>query len=109
MRIWGLVIAAVLALALTAHGQTPDRRGEVVTREPTYGGEVASAPIPPSMHTRNVNPGHPGWGGCVPSSVRTNALYQGVPREDVDRFWETAKRRVGVSGTGPDLLIDMVR
>lgn len=111
MRIWGWLGALAIALALAsfASAQSPDRRGEVVTRVPEYAGERASAPIPPQFHTRNVNPGHPGWGGCVPSSLRTNALYQGVPREDVDRFWELAKRRVGVTGTGPDLLIDLVR
>lgn len=99
-----LALLFLLALPTFALGQT-----EVRTDKPEYQGTRANAPVPPSMHTRNHNPNMPGWGGCVPSSVRTAALYAGVPRHQVDAFWAEAQRRVGHGGTNPQLLADMLR
>lgn len=82
---------------------------EVRLARPEYRGERANAPVPPSMHTRNVNPLKPMWGGCAPSSARTAALYHGVPRGQVDHFWRLAQDRVGIGGTNPQMLHAMLR
>lgn len=111
MRTWGMVIAAVVALSLLA-GSAPSRaQTEVRTTVPEYAGTRANAPVPPSMHTANRNAitHDPMWGGCVPSSVRTAALYHGIPAEKVDAFWHEAQRRVGRGGTNPQLLAEMLR
>lgn len=100
-----LSIALLLMFATTvAQAQT-----EVRTAVPEYDGTKANAPVPASMHTWNHNPRLPMWGGCVPSSVRTAALYHGVPAENVDEFWHLAQQRVGIGGTNPQLLAEMLR
>lgn len=109
LRLWALWAIGMVAVALSFAGRPAHAQTEVRTAVPEYDGTRANAPVPPSMHTHNVNPGHPGWGGCVPSSVRTAALYHGVPAEQVDAFWHLAQRRVGVGGTNPQLLAEMLR
>ncbi|MDR3634324.1 MAG: hypothetical protein P4L84_11015 [Isosphaeraceae bacterium] len=80
-----------------------------MTRVPRLDGETASAPIAPKFHTRNVNPRLPGWGGCFPSSVKTNAQYAGVPQADVDRFWAAAQREIGKNGSTINDMVNMIR
>jgi hypothetical protein len=107
------IVPALLVMLLVVPGpsraQTPDRRGEVVTRVPEYQGERASAPIPPEMHQRNEG-GSDGAGLCVISSCLANGLYQGVPGladGKASAFWRAAKSRPG--GYGPDKLVNLVR
>lgn len=113
LRVYALIIAAVVAAALSqataVRAQTPDRRGEVVTRVPEYRGERASAPIPPGQHVRNEG-GSDGAGLCVISSMLANGQYQEVPGLEgakQSQFWQTAKSRPG--GYGPDKLIGLIR
>lgn len=108
--IW-VVIGWALAFIplLSVFGQTPNFGGEERTESLTHEGVEANAQTLPENHTRNLNPRVPGWGGCVPSSVRTAALHAGIDRDEVDKFWEIAQKRVGVNGTDPQMLAEMVR
>lgn len=84
--------------------QTPDSRGEVVTTEPAYRGERASAPIGREYHIRNEG-GSDGAGLCVYSSVIIAGAYQGVADLDrlkQSRLWHYAKARPG--GSYPEKL-----
>jgi len=89
--------------------QTPNFGGEEKTRSLTYRGVTANAQTDPANHTRNRHPTNPRWGGCVPSSVRTAALYAGIPADEIEKFWEIAQREVGTNGTHPQMLENMVR
>lgn len=114
MRLPRILIAsalgtAVVLLPLLAFGQSGDFGGEERTESLTYHGVRANALTRPEDHTRNQNPRVPGWGGCVPSSVRTAALHAGVPAADVERFWRIALERVGRGGTDPNLLAEMLK
>lgn len=100
---------ALLLVPMLAFGQSGDFGGEERTESLTYKGVTANARTRPENHTLNRNPRVPGWGGCVPSSVRTAALHAGVPAEDVERFWQIALERVGRGGTDPNLLAEMLR
>lgn len=106
---WAGVAAILAFVPILARGQTPDFGGEEKTESLTYNGVRANAQTKPENHTRNRNPNVPGWGGCVPSSVRTAALHAGIPRDQIDKFWAIAQRRVGVGGTDPNLLAEMLR
>lgn len=103
-----LLVVATVLLGEIAFGQSRDFREEK-TDSLTYRGVEANAQTDPANHTMNRHPSVPGWGGCVPSSVRTAALHAGVPRDRVDEFWRVAQERVGVGGTDPQLLAEMVR
>lgn len=99
----GVVLALVPALVF---GQGPG--GEVKTESLTYRGVRANAQTDPKNHTMNRNPRVPMWGGCVPSSGKTAALHAGVPKDKIDAFWSLAQRRVGVNGTSPTMLAEML-
>lgn len=105
------LFVAVLLLFVPSAGQaqTPNFGGEERTESLTYKGVRANAQTKPENHTRNRHPTIPMWGGCVPSSVRTAALHAGIPRDQIDKFWRIAQRRVGVNGTDPNLLAAMLR
>jgi hypothetical protein len=114
LRFYALLILVVSVLTVwggLAFGQGLDGRREQVTRAPEYRGTRANAPVPPEMHTANKNAitRDPMWGGCVPSSTRTAALFAGVPRALIDAYWDLAQRTVGRAGTGPDLQADMLQ
>lgn len=109
LRKSGLLAVALLLVPALAQAQTPNFGGEERTESLTYKGVRANAQTKPENHTRNRNPNIPGWGGCVPSSVRTAALHAGIPRDQIDHFWEIAQREVGVGGTDPQMLASMLR
>lgn len=104
-----LALALLLLTPTLASGQNFGPANEEKTDSLTYRGVEANAQTRPENHTMNRNPRLPGWGGCVPSSVRTAALHAGIPRDQIDHFWAIAQERVGVGGTGPELLAQMVR
>lgn len=99
-----LLFALLLLAPSPAFGQAREEK----TNSLTYHGVEANAQTLPENHTMNRNPSVPGWGGCVPSSARTAALHAGIPRDQIDHFWEIAQRKVGVGGTGPELLASML-
>ena len=103
-----IAFALVLCVPTLASAQPPNFGGEQKTSSLTHRGIRANAQTRIEDHTRNLNPNVPGWGGCVPSSVRTAALHAGIPRDRIDHFWEIAQRRVGVGGTDPQLLSSML-
>lgn len=93
---------ALLLLALLA--QTPDARGEVATREDTYQGQAASAPILDKFHIRNEG-GSDGAGLCVYASVVMAGATQGVAdlaTLKASALWRHAKSRPG--GSYPEKL-----
>jgi|GEM_PF-2793635 len=103
------LLALILACPGVTWAQTPNFGGEQKTSSLTYRGVTANAQTLPENHTMNRHPTNPQWGGCVPSSVKTAALYAGIPRDEIDKFWAIAQQEVGVNGTHPQMLENMVR
>lgn len=99
-----LLVSALLLAPATVFGQAREEK----TNSLTYRGVDANAQTDPANHTMNRHPTVPRWGGCCPSSVRTAALHAGLPRDEIDRFWAIAQRKVGVGGTHPELLAVML-
>ncbi|WP_406698602.1 hypothetical protein V5E97_06930 [Singulisphaera sp. Ch08] len=94
MKKYLFVFLLIPALALA---QTPDHRGEAVTKSTMYRGVKADAPIPGHLHFHNEG-GSDGQGLCVICSVIINGRYQKVPGlaggKDSD-LWRAAKAAPG--------------
>lgn len=104
-RVLALVVTLLLLpLSVRAQDAHPDHRGEIISRQPAYRGERASAPIPAHLHFRNEG-GSDGQGLCVICSIIINGRYQGVPGLEGGKdsaLWRAAKAAPG--GYSPDKL-----
>lgn len=91
------LLLCLLFVPSLASAQSPDHRGEAVTKSTTYRGVKADAPIPGHLHFHNEG-GSDGQGLCVICSITINGRYQKVPGlaggKDSD-LWRAAKAAPG--------------